>query len=127
MTPEEWGRLQGFIGYGFVDEDGVDHFEFPDSIPEGQRYKQFGNAVSIPVIETMADFIYDRIYQMDQSYEVILCSYARKNSCFTRREAEMCLGIEKNKVILIIRNLLGRKVIKREGNGRNIRYYFIDM
>ena len=28
MTPNEWGRLQGFIGYAFVDEDGTTTFHF---------------------------------------------------------------------------------------------------
>lgn len=57
MTPTEWGRLQGFIGYAFMDEDGVDHFSFPEGMTEGQQYKQFGNSVSIPVIKEMADFM----------------------------------------------------------------------
>ena len=28
MTPVEWGKLQGFINYAFI-EDGVDTFSFP--------------------------------------------------------------------------------------------------
>ena len=56
MTPREWGKLQGFIGYAFV-EDGVDTFSFPDGISDCQKYKQFGNSVTIPVIETMAEFM----------------------------------------------------------------------
>lgn len=58
MTPIEWGRLQGFINYGFIDkETGIDNFSFPEKIADGQRYKQFGNAVTIPVIEEMAKFM----------------------------------------------------------------------
>ena len=57
MTPEEWGKLQGFIGYAFLDEDGDETFEFPDEILDAQRYKQFGNSVTIPVIEAMAKFM----------------------------------------------------------------------
>lgn len=57
MTPREWGKLQGFINYAFMDENGVDHFEFPDGITDCQKYKQFGNSVTIPVIETMAEFM----------------------------------------------------------------------
>ena len=57
MTPSEWGKLQGFINYGFVDENGKDGFSFPEEIPNVQRYKQFGNSVTIPVIEEMANFI----------------------------------------------------------------------
>jgi DNA (cytosine-5)-methyltransferase 1 len=57
MTPNEWGKLQGFVNYAFLDEDGVDHFSFPDGISDVQKYKQFGNSVTVPVIERMAEFV----------------------------------------------------------------------
>ena len=56
MTPREWGKLQGFIGYAFL-VDGVDTFGFPEGISDCQKYKQFGNSVTIPVIKTMAEFM----------------------------------------------------------------------
>ena len=55
MTPREWGKLQGFINYAFLDDKGVEHFSFPDGVSVVQQYKQFGNSVTIPVIETMAE------------------------------------------------------------------------
>ncbi len=58
MTPREWGKLQGFIGYAFLD-NGVDIFEFPEGISECQKFKQFGNSVTIPVLETLAEFMCD--------------------------------------------------------------------
>lgn len=57
MTPTEWGKLQGFINYAFLDENGNDEFSFPEGIPNVQQYKQFGNSVTIPAIEEMAKFI----------------------------------------------------------------------
>jgi DNA (cytosine-5)-methyltransferase 1 len=57
MTPTEWGKLQGFINYAFLDENGVDGFSFPNAIPNAQKYKQFGNSVTIPAIEEMAKFV----------------------------------------------------------------------
>ena len=54
MTPTEWGRLQGFIGYAFL-KDGHDEFSFPDGVSRGQQYKQLGNSVAIPVIEVLAE------------------------------------------------------------------------
>lgn len=57
MTPREWGKLQGFINYAFLDNQGVDHFSFPEGVTANQQYKQFGNAVTIPVIETMAEYM----------------------------------------------------------------------
>lgn len=65
MTPTEWGRLQGFIGYAFVDKNGIDHFSFPEGMAEGQKYKQFGNSVSIPVIECMASFMINILNELD--------------------------------------------------------------
>lgn len=57
MTPTEWGKLQGFINYAFLGDDGVDHFSFPEGVSRVQQYKQFGNSVSIPVIQSMAEFM----------------------------------------------------------------------
>lgn len=59
MTPKEWGRLQGFIGYAFVNKEGIDKFSFPKQISLAQQYKQFGNSVSIPVVEEIANFMKD--------------------------------------------------------------------
>jgi DNA (cytosine-5)-methyltransferase 1 len=53
MTPTEWGRLQGFIGYAFI-ENGHDTFDFPPQISDAQRYKQFGNSVTIPLVQEIA-------------------------------------------------------------------------
>ena len=68
MTPTEWGRLQGFIGYGFLDKDGKEQFSFPKSIPMTQQYKQLGNSVTIPVIEEMALFIKQCLSTMESEF-----------------------------------------------------------
>lgn len=57
MTPREWGKLQGFVDYAFIDEDGNDNFSFPATVSIVQQYKQLGNSVTIPVIETFAEYI----------------------------------------------------------------------
>ena len=67
MTPSEWGKLQGFINYGFINEAGEDEFSFPDGIPDVQRYKQFGNSVTIPVIEDMARFILNCLAVLEEA------------------------------------------------------------
>jgi len=71
MTPNEWGRLQGFIGYAFVDENGTDHFSFPNGIPNVQKFKQFGNSVTIPVVEEYAAFIHDCCNKMYKAFSTI--------------------------------------------------------
>lgn len=65
MTPREWGKLQGFINYGFKDRKGSDLFEFPKEVSQAQQYKQFGNAVTIPVIEEMALFMKRCLKQLE--------------------------------------------------------------
>ncbi len=69
MTPREWGKLQGFIGYAFLNADGIDEFEFPEGISDCQKYKQFGNSVTIPVIETMAEYLTQCFIFLDEDIE----------------------------------------------------------
>lgn len=63
MTPREWGKLQGFINYAFLDENRKENFSFPKGVSETQQYKQFGNSVCIPVIEELAEYIYKTLEQ----------------------------------------------------------------
>lgn len=65
MTPEEWGKLQGFINYAFIDGQGKDNFSFPQGISNAQKYKMFGNSVSIPVIEELAKYISIKFQQLN--------------------------------------------------------------
>ena len=57
LTPNEWGKLQGFVNYAFINKDNEDTFSFPKEISVTQQYKQLGNSVTIPVIQSMAEFI----------------------------------------------------------------------
>lgn len=66
MTPREWGKLQGFINYGFMDKDGKDTFSFPNGVGKAQQYKQFGNAVTIPAVEEMAKFMKKCLKQLEE-------------------------------------------------------------
>lgn len=63
MTPKEWGKLQGFVNYAFMN-NGIDEFSLPDSISNTQRYKLFGNSVCIPVIESMAEYMIERLEEI---------------------------------------------------------------
>lgn len=56
MTPNEWGKLQGFVNYGFK-KGKKDTFSLPEHMTDFAKYKLFGNAVTIPVARTMADFV----------------------------------------------------------------------
>lgn len=68
MTPREWGKLQGFVNYAFINkETGEDMFSFPDKLADGSKYKQFGNAVTIPAVEVMAGFMKKCLGQIEKS------------------------------------------------------------
>jgi len=70
MTPTEWGRLQGFIGFAFKDKvTGKDSFSFPPGMSDAQKYKQFGNSVTVPVINEMAKFMLRCFEAMDPEYQ----------------------------------------------------------
>lgn len=66
MTPREWGKLQGFVNYAFLDKDGNDTFSFPEKLADGPKYKQFGNAVTIPAVEEMAKFMKKCLAQLEK-------------------------------------------------------------
>lgn len=70
MTPTEWGKLQGFINYAFMDADGNEGFSFPGGVPDVQKYKQFGNSVTIPAIEEMARFVFSCFEMLCEPVEV---------------------------------------------------------
>ncbi|VWL85955.1 DNA (cytosine-5-)-methyltransferase [Oceanivirga miroungae] len=63
MTPNEWGKLQGFVNYGFI-KNNIDEFNLPDDISNTQRYKLFGNSVCIPVVESMAEYMSARLEEI---------------------------------------------------------------
>lgn len=123
MTPTEWGRLQGFIGYGFIDpETDEDRFSFPDGMPEGQKYKQFGNAVSIPVIRRMAEFMLDCFQVLTADTERLVQNYIRINGYITRSEWGHLFNVTDNQAGYQIRECVRRGIIHQIGQGRTARY-----
>ena len=58
LTPNECSRLQGF---SFKNEDGSWDDTWNDiGISDTQRYKQLGNAVSVPVVKAVMERIYGK-------------------------------------------------------------------
>lgn len=68
LTPGEWAKLQGFKNYAFFNKDGLDQFSFPSNVSITQQYKQLGNSVTIPVIETMAKYMLSILRELDELY-----------------------------------------------------------
>lgn len=58
LSPNECARLQGFKDYAFLDKNGYDAFYFTWSLSTTAQYQLIGNSVSIPVIESLAHFLY---------------------------------------------------------------------
>ena len=54
MTPREWGKLQGFINYGFMDKKGNDNFSSRTEVGKSTTIQAIRNAVTIPAVEEMA-------------------------------------------------------------------------
>ena len=70
MTPTEWGKLQGFVNYAFLRDDGSDSFALPSNLSNTNQYKLFGNSVSIPVIEELASFMYECLLFLERKPDV---------------------------------------------------------
>lgn len=75
MTPREWARLQGF----------PDSYKIP--VSDAQAYKQFGNSVSVPVINAIAKLIIEKLdkYYKDDNVLNNYKSYDKENSFFIQR------------------------------------------
>ena len=122
MTPTEWGRLQGFIGYAFLDEQGKDMFRFPEGMPEGQKYKQFGNSVSIPVIQTMAEFIWRNLQRLNENKEIIILNYLDNHSKVSKNEVASIFDISDHQAGYILKNMANRKQLCIHKQGKNTYY-----
>lgn len=122
MTPTEWGHLQGFIGYAFVDKDGTDHFSFPEDTPRAQQYKQFGNSVTIPVIEEMANFMVECFDKMNECQVELVVQMAKNSDYITRRDVIEQLRVTPNRANYILRKAKQADKIVFFGKSRRGRY-----
>lgn len=111
MTPTEWGRLQGFVGYGFIDENGNDTFSFPAETSRAQQYKQFGNSVTIPVIEEMAHFMLKCFEKMNTLQIEMILALATANKSISRRDVIESLRISNNRANYLLRIMKKRSLL----------------
>lgn len=105
MTPTEWGRLQGFLGYAFLDENGNETFSFPEGTTRTQQYKQFGNSVTIPVIEEMAQFMLACFDKMTAAQTELISELAQKQDTITRRDVIELLRVSNNRANYLLRKM----------------------
>ena len=111
MTPKEWGRLQGFIGYAFV-ENGEDKFSFPPETTVAQQYKQFGNSVTIPVIEEMAQFMLSCFDTMTEDQLQLILQMASNRVSITRRDVIELLRVSSSQAGYLLKKLVGEGKLK---------------
>ncbi|MEG2772273.1 MAG: DNA (cytosine-5-)-methyltransferase, partial [Alistipes sp.] len=125
MTPTEWGHLQGFIGYAFMDSDKVDRFSFPEGTTRTQQYKQFGNSVTIPVIEEMAYFMLDCFDKMNECQLELIVQMAKNSEYITQRDVIEQLRVTPNRAKYILQKAKQAERIVFSGTsklGINVRY-----
>ena len=122
MTPTEWGRLQGFVDYAFIDEQGQDKFGFPEGITEGSKYKQLGNSVTIPVIETMANFMLECFHLLEEQQVEVMRAIAENNSVFTRRNVMEILDLNALQAGNLLKNMIESNEIVRISRGKSTKY-----
>lgn len=124
MTPTEWGRLQGFIGYAFL-EDGIDKFSFPKETTTAQRYKQFGNSVTIPVIEEMANFMLTCFDTMTKDQLELILQMASNQEFITRHDVIELLRISNNRAGYLLKKLVKEGRLKLIDTRRNAHYILL--
>lgn len=122
MTPTEWGRLQGFVGYAFLEKDGNDTFSFPEETSRAQQYKQFGNSVTIPVIEEMARFMLECFDKLNACQEEILIKMAKEKEIFNKRDVMETLHVSVNHAGYLLKKLVASEKIELVHRGRYSKY-----
>ena len=122
MTPNEWGRLQGFVGYAFLGENGEEKFSFPEGTTDGQKYKQFGNSVSIPVIKTMADFMLQCFKTLENQKTEVVHALAQNNDFFTKREVMEILDLNTVQAGNLLNQMIEDRELKRISRGKATKY-----
>lgn len=126
MIPEEWGRLQGFVDYAFVNpETGKDGFSFPDGMSDAQKYKQFGNSVTIPVIRAMADFMLERLDEMESlRARFRILDHIAKNGFISEKQIENILNIDYDVAKHTVSQLMREgKIFRRRDGKMNVLSY----
>lgn len=121
MTPTEWGRLQGFVGYAFL-ENGVDNFSFPEGLTDAQKYKQFGNSVTIPVIEEMALFMLRCFDKMTSSQTMIVRKLAEEKPFINKRDVLESLRISVNQANYLLKKMVQSGELEIISHGRHSKY-----
>ena len=93
------------IGYAFM-ENGEERFSFPPGTTVVQQYKQFGNSVTIPVIEEMALFMLSCFDTMTKDQLELIIQMASNRDSITRRDVIELLRVSSNQAGYLLKKLV---------------------
>ena len=122
MTPTEWGRLQGFVGYAFLNKHKEDMFSFPEGTKDGQKYKQLGNSVSIPVIRSMAEFMLDCFNAIEEKQKETIRLLVEKTNLIIKKDVMDGLDINSAQASVLLNALVDSGKLLRFPKGRGTYY-----
>ena len=106
----------------FLDKDGNETFSFPKDTTRTQCYKQFGNSVTIPVIEEMAHFMLACFEKMENCHEEIVLNIAQEKELFNKRDIIDALHISVNHASWLLRKLTQAGKIELVHRGKYSKY-----
>ena len=115
-------QRQLIIGYAFLDKEGNETFSFPEDTTRTQQYKQFGNSVTIPVIEEMAHFMLSCFDKMENCHEEVILNIAQEKELFNKRDIIDALHISVNHASWLLRKLTQAGKIELVHRGRYSKY-----
>ena len=102
-----------------MDVNGIDHFTFPEGMCDGQKYKQFGNSVSIPVIKAMADYMMEKLDEFTANPISLIEKLVDREGRITRRDVMDLLNVDEARASYILRRAVAEKILEKSGNTRN--------
>lgn len=98
---------------------------FPENTALAQQYKQFGNSVTILVIEEMARFMLDCFDKMTQDQLKLIVQWAKNNEYITRRDVIELLHITSNQAGYLLRKLVADQKLTMIDTRKKARYTLI--
>lgn len=130
-SPETSFQAMNYVSYtatpyanAFM-KDGIDSFSFPDGMTDGQKYKQFGNSVAIPVIEELANFMLKCFEKMNNSQTSIVCKLASENEYITKRDVIESLRISVNQANYLLKKMVANGNLRLISHGRHSKYKLV--
>ena len=100
-------------------------FRFPDETTDAQKYKQFGNSVTILVIETMAEFMLNCFKKMADSQTAIICKMAKAEDFITKKDVMESLRISTNQANYLLKKMTFSGQLEIVTHGRYSKYRFV--